>query len=375
MNFSGLKKYLGTFVLAVAVIAVYKTFDNISVILEWFGKLGNLLTPFFISFAIAYLLYPLCLKAEKLMQGSKAAFIHKNRRGLAIAIVYIGLLVVLALIISFIVPIAIKNISDFVNYFPTLMQNITAFLKDFDGFDINNFYSNFSVEKLISHFELSNINKYAAGVMGISSMFMNIVMAFIISVYILLDRHNLKAAVMRVSRLFVKPRAEALIKKYLKSINTFVYKYIVCQLTDALIVFILALVVLSLMRVKYSPIFAALLGICNLIPYFGAIIASVTAIVVTIFTATPGKAVMVGIALLVLQQIDGNVINPALVKDQLSVKPFWVILGILIGGGFFGVLGILFAAPVMALLKLMINDYLTIKELEKSEKSDKSATA
>lgn len=370
MNLNGLKKYLGIFILAVAIIAVYKTFDNFSIILDWFGTLGKLLTPFFISFAIAYLLYPLCLAAERRFEKSKLAFFSKNRRGLAVAAVYVSLLILVALVISFIVPIAAKNISDFVNYFPSLVQNITAFLEDFDfyGLNFSKLTDKFSLEKLISGFELSSINKYAAGVMGISSAILNIAMAFIISVYILLDRHNLKAGAIRVGRLFIRPRAEMLIKKYVKSINTFVYKYISCQLTDAFIVFVLSLIVLSVMRVRYSPIFAALLGICNLIPYFGAIIASVVIIVVTLFTSTIGKAVAVGIAILVMQQLDANVINPALVKDQLSVKPFWVILGILIGGGFFGVLGIFFAAPVMALLKIMFNDYITVKELEKAEK-------
>lgn len=364
MIFSYLKKYLGIFVLAVAIIAVYKTFDNFGAVLGWLGTLSKLLTPFFISFAIAYLIYPLCLRIETGFHKSKLTFLRKNRRGLAIACAYIAVLVVIAIIVSFIVPIAMKSIADLIAYLPTLIPKLTTFARDFDFYGINaeTLFNNISIDKILSHLDLTNINKYAEGVMGISNMLLNIVMGFIISVYILLDRHNLKNGVIRILRLYIKPSTELLIRKYLRSINNFVYKYIVCQFADAIIVFVLALITLSLFRVKYAVALAAMLGVFNLIPYFGAIIAGVIAVIITTFTMSLGKAAIVAVVIVILQQIDSNVINPALVKDQLAVKPFWVILGILIGGGFFGVLGIFFAAPVMALLKVMLNDYLTIKE-------------
>ena len=364
MIFSYLKKYLGIFVLAVAIIAVYKTFDNFGAVLGWLGTLSKLLTPFFISFAIAYLLYPLCLRIETVFHNSKAAFLRKNRRGLAIACTYTAVLIVLALSVSFIVPIAMKSIADLIAYLPTLIPKIADFARDFDFYGINTetLISNISIDKILAQLDLTNINKYAEGVMGISNMLLNIVMGFIISVYILLDRHNLKNGVIRIARLYIKPSTELLVRKYLRSINNFVYKYIVCQFAYAIIVFVLALISLSLLKVKYAVALAAMLGIFNLIPYFGAIIAGVIAVIITAFTMSLGKAAAVAIAIVILQQVDSNVINPALVKDQLAVKPFWVILGILIGGGFFGVLGVFFAAPVMALFKIMLNDYLTIKE-------------
>ncbi len=368
MNFKNLKSYIGIFLLASAIIAVYKLFDNIPYIFSAFGALCKLLTPFFISFAIAYLLYPLCRRAEVLMERSRKASVRKNRRGLAVAAVYLTALLVLVIIFSFIVPIAAKNISDFAVYLPVLTQKIFKAVQDFDfyGLNFDLLIENVSPEKIISSFELNNINKYAEGVMGISNMFLNIFMGIIISVYILLDRHNLKGIAVRVMKLFLAPAVFENIRKYVKIINSFVYQYIVCQLADALIIFALSLIVLLIMRVPYAPVFAALTGLFNLIPYFGAITAGIVTVVTTIFTASIGKALAVAAAVLILQQIDGNIINPALVKDRLSVKPFWVILGILLGGAFFGILGIFFAAPIMAFLKILINDFLTAKEAKKS---------
>lgn len=372
MNFKELKKYLGLFILAVAVIAVYKTFDNFNGIIAFFKRLCGLLTPFFIAFAIAYLLYPLCRRLEARLGRSKRGFIRRGRRGMAVAVVYAGIIAVLAGIIAFIVPLAMRSISDFIAYSPALIKNIITFLRetDFYGFKFDSLLGSITPEKILSKFEVSSIGKYAEGVMGISSSFFNVFMGIIISVYVLLDRSNLKSAFMRVASLAVKPSARGFIRKYALSINTFVYRYIVCQFTDALIVFALSLVVFAAMRIKYATVFAAMLGLCNLIPYFGAIISGVVSTVVTLFVMGPAKACMIAVAILVLQQVDGNIINPALVKDHLNVKPFWVILGILVGGSFFGVLGIFFASPVMALLNVMLNDFLTLKEAQKAARSN-----
>lgn len=370
MSFKELKKYLGIFILATAIIAVYKTFDNFDGIIAFIGRICGLLTPFFISAAIAYLLYPLCRGTEARLERSRHAALRKNRRGIAVAVVYAGIAAVFGGIVAFAVPVAMRSISDFVAYCPVLVKNIIAALRetDFYGLKLEMFFKDITPDKILSKLELSSIGKYAEGVMGISSTFLNVFMGIIISVYILLDRSNLKAAFVRVLRLFIKPNAMAFIRKYFLSINTFVYKYIVCQFTDAFIVFVLSLITLSVMRIKYATVFAVMLGVCNLIPYFGAIIAGVISTVVTLFVMGPAKACAVGISVLVLQQIDGNIINPALVKDSLNVKPFWVILGILIGGSFFGVLGIFFASPVMALLNVMLNDFLNIKEAQKAER-------
>lgn len=364
MKFEYLKKYFGLLALATAIIAVWKLFDNIPLIFSALGSFCKLLMPFFISFAISYLLFPLCRKIETLMKKSKLAYIKKNRRGLAVASSYVAVIAFFAIIVSFIVPVAAKNFSDFIAYLPTLAKNLLTTAQNFDfyGLNFDALVKNISLENIFSHFELTNINKYAAGVMGLSNLFVNIFMGIVISVYILLDRHNLKMTAVRILKLVLSSSAFEGAKNYARLINTFVYNYIICQLADALIIFALMLIVFLVMKVPYAPALAALIGICNLIPYFGALIAGVVTVVTTLFTAPFAKAVAVAAAVLIVQQIDGNIINPALVKDKLSIKPFWVILGILVGGAFFGVLGIFFAAPIMAFLKIVINDFLTAKE-------------
>lgn len=364
MILSYLKKNLGFFIMVVAIIAVYKTFDNFSSIIDWLKTLSKLLTPFFISFAIAYLLYPPCKKIEALFKKSKFSFFRKRCRGLAIFCVYFACFVVLGMIFSFLIPIAVESISDLIDYLPVLIPNIVHYVQNFNFYGINleTIMNTINVDAIVAQLDLANINKYAEGVVAFSSTLFNVIMGVIISVYILLDRSNLRKGVIRIANLYIKPSTAIFAKKYIHSINTFVYKYIVCQFADALIVFVLMLITFSIFRVKYAAALAAFLGVFNLIPYFGAIISGVAVVIITAFTSSPTTAIIVAVAILVLQQLDANIINPAIVKDQLDVKPFWIILGILVGGAFFGPLGVFFAAPVMALLKLMLDDYLSIKE-------------
>ena len=91
-------------------------------------------------------------------------------------------------------------------------------------------------------------------------------------------------------------------------------------------------------------------------------------VLIVLVTNGLGQAAIIGVTLLVLQQIDANVIQPKLVSDSLSVKPLWVILGILIGGAFFGILGIFLAVPVMAVLKIIVLDILDYHEQRSLER-------
>ena len=111
-----------------------------------------------------------------------------------------------------------------------------------------------------------------------------------------------------------------------------------------------------IMGVEYAPILAIFIGVANLVPYFGATVACILSALLTLFTASLSKAVVVAIVLIILQQIDANIIQPKIVKNALKVKPFWVLCGVLVGGGLFGIAGIILAVPVIAFIKIIIED-------------------
>ncbi len=363
-------KYIGIFIIGVLLICVYKTFDNFTNIISFFNLLKEILMPFFIGFAIAFILYKPCCLFEKLYKKTKLKYIQTHVRGISILSVYLSLIILFIIIIQLLIPSIISSFKEFSVQLPSIAESLISYINSFDGinFDPNIVWDFFSFDKIVTFFDLTNVDKYVAGVKGISSVFINGFMAIAISVYILSDRTNLKHISRRIVHIYIPDSKIELIKRYLVKITEYIYKYIYCQLLDACVIFAISFVILLCFRVPYAPVMALILGISNMIPYFGAIIGSVLIVLIVLVTNGLGQAAIIGVTLLVLQQIDANVIQPKLVSDSLSVKPLWVILGILIGGAFFGILGIFLAVPVMAVLKIIVLDILDYHEQRSLER-------
>ena len=195
---------------------------------------------------------------------------------------------------------------------------------------------------------MDNVNKYAKSVMSVGSTLFDIFMGVIISIYILADRNSLKKTFGAIYKSYVPGKMQGSIGQYGRKINEFIQLYISCQLVDALIVFVLSFVALKIINVNYAILLAVIMGLFNLIPYFGAITATIVAAV-----------------LVVLQQIDANLIQPKILSGSLNVRPFWVIFGIIVGGGLFGILGIFLAVPIIALIRIIMIDILDKREKNK----------
>ena len=118
---------------------------------------------------------------------------------------------------------------------------------------------------------------------------------------------------------------------------------------------------MSLLHVKYAVLLGFMIGVFNLIPYFGAIIAIVLAALITIFTGGIGQAIIMTISVTILQQLDANIINPKILGNSLSISPLLVIFAVTIGGEYFGILGMFLAVPVFTVLKIIITDYIEFK--------------
>ena len=110
-------------------------------------------------------------------------------------------------------------------------------------------------------------------------------------------------------------------------------------------------------EVRYALLISLIVGITNMIPYFGPFIGMIPAAIITVFYS-PFKALWVTIFIFLLQQFDGLYLGPKILGIQVGLKPFWIILSILIGGGFFGVWGMLFAVPTAAVIRILLGKYI-----------------
>lgn len=366
-----LTKWIYWFLLAVAVIGVYKILDDFIEIGLWIKNLFRVLRPFIVGILIAYLLYVPCNKIEKIYlnpgKSKKTKNVEKNARRLAVFVVYFVLIVVLVIAIQSIIPIIRNSIVDLANnfqgYYNMAIENYNnlpedSILKKETIVDIVN---NLKQVDLKQYINLDTMAEYAKGAISVASKVFEFFIAIIISIYILLERDEMLQFAKKMGNAMFKKSTYIKVENYLKKTNSIFLNFIAGQIYDAIIVSIITSIAMIILKVKYAVLLGIMIGIFNLIPHFGAIIAVILAGLITILTGGIGKAITMLIVITILQQIDANIINPKILGDSVEISPLLVLFAITIGGAYFGVWGMFLAVPIFAVLKLFITDFIEYK--------------
>lgn len=364
-------KWLYWFSLAIAVIIVYKLLDNFTAIGEFLSNLAGILMPFLIGILIAYILYIPCKKIEKCYKKTKIKFLNKHARGLSILTIYLIILLILFILINVILPPIIESITDLISRLPEYYKGITSTLNDLpeDSFwvkinakEIVNSISKIDFAKYIS---VENITGYIKGVISVASGLFDVFVTVVISIYVLRDREKILNALKKATSSMFKEETYETISNYFEKTNKIFFNFISGQLIDALIVGIVITIAMLIMKIEYATLLGFLIGLFNLIPFFGAIVAVAISAFITICTGGIAQAIWMTIVVVILQQIDANIINPKIIGDKLEMSPILVIFSVTFAGAYFGVLGMFLAVPIVAMLKLIINDYLDFEKRRK----------
>ena len=173
-------------------------------------------------------------------------------------------------------------------------------------------------------------------------------------------------------RAIFKKETYETIDKYFTKANQIFFTFISSQLLDAVIVGILTTIAMMILKVKYAPLIGFTIGLFNMIPYIGAIVAVSIGILVTFITGGFGKALAMAIVVIILQQIDANIINPKIIGSSLEISPLLVIFSITIGGAYFGILGMFLAVPIAVVLKIGLTDFVDARNKIKDEEEKRS---
>lgn len=364
-------KWLYWFVFAVAVIVVYKTLDNFKDITDWLKGILDVLMPFIVGIFISYILYIPCKKIESIYSKSKVKLIKKKARGLSVFTVYLIALILLTLVIQFIVPTLATSITDLANnlvgYYNNTIENFNNIPEDsiLRKIDINKIAENLSNIKIEEFINIETIMEYAKGALGIATGIFDFFVSLIVSVYVLIERTQILQFIKKLSNAIFKEKTYNTIGKYFNNTNAVFFKFLSSQLLDAIIVGILTSIAMMILGVKYAILLGFLIGLSNLIPYFGAIVGIGITIIITIFTGGITQAIWLAIVVIILQQIDANIINPKIVGDSLKISPLLVIFAVTVGGAYFGMFGMFLAVPIFTVLKIFIEDYIEYKNCRK----------
>lgn len=364
-------KWLAAFIFCVAVIAVYKTFDNLSNVLSGIGTVLSAFSPFVAGFVIAYLLNIPAKRIEKLFQRAKKQGIKKRAWGISILIVYLLSIAIVALVLGALLPALYRNILDLYNNLPSYASVIEKWLNDFEivkrfevfgenGVDLPDIVNN-----IFKSIDMTQFGKYAQGVFSMTSGVLNSFIAIIASVYMLLSKEKLTNGFLRLLKAIFKQETVTSMVVHARRINDVFTNYLYSRLICSAVMAVVCGAVLSIMKVKYAVILGLFIGAMDMIPYFGSIIACVITALVTLITGGFWKMVWTSVVLLVLQQIDGNVLGPKIMGESLEISPLLIVLAVSVGGTLFGFVGMLLSVPVVAIVRTIAMEYLEEYEAKK----------
>lgn len=371
------KKWIYWFLLGVALIVVYKALDNFTNVSEVIGGFFNVIAPFLVGVFIAYLLYVPCQKFENIFLKSKSKFIKRKARTLSIATVYLIAVLILIILINVILPVVWESVIDFIN---NIQNYYTMAIDRYNSLPDSSFLKSDVVNETIAnvqhidikqYFQFDTIVSYAMKAVNAVTGIVNIFVALIVSVYVLSERTKILRFFKRLAEAIFKENTYKNIDKYYNHSNEIFFKFIASQFMDAIIVGILVTIAMSIMGIKYAPLLGFFIGLFNIIPYVGAIIAVSVSALITLITGGFTQAIWMLIVVVILQQIDANIINPKIVGQSLEVSPLLVLLAVTVGGAYFGMLGIFLAVPVAAIIKIITEDYVNYKLAKKQLQKNK----
>ncbi len=371
-----LKKWIWWFTLITASVLAYKTTDNLRGVFSGIGDLVAIFAPFIIGFVITFLLYAPCNALEGVLKKSRFRVFSKGARFLSVTVCYLLFLAAVAGLLVLLLPAFYNAISAVVKAFPGYYEEVAARiaamsepgglierlnLKDtlktvYDG----------AYQMLVSLANPENILTAFRGILSVASSFLNVIMAIIVSVYMMAQRESLLRGVKSLLGVCMNERLMGSLTAYIHKTARIFYKYLYGAVTDAVVVAVVMSIGFRLFDLPGAVLLGCLIGFMNIIPYFGAFIGGCVAVLVALFTKNIYTAIGVAVYVIVMQQLDGNVLQPRIIGNSVGLRPIYVLLAVTVGGGLFGFWGILLGVPVMAVVLMLLHDFIDYRKQKKA---------
>lgn len=347
------KQYFHLFIVGVFVVLIQTFLQYNNELTSIVGHIVSSITPFIYAIFIAVLVSPLV----KILENKV-----RMRRSLSIGISLIIVFAVIIGLILIIIPNIINSISDLVEKFPTMLTSLTSnaeylinFLKEknllfFDPKEIENNLISFTKTNL------GNFKNLAFGLgAGVLRSLMGVINFFIgvfISLYLMYSKEYFMEFLENILLLFTTKSKARYGVEFVRKVNDVFLKYILGRILTSTVVGFLVFLVLLIAKVPYALLSGVMVGIGNMIPYVGSIVAGTIATFL-ILLAAPLKVVYLFIAIGIGQAVDGFVIGPKIMEESVGMSSFWTIVAVMVCGSFFGPLGMFLGVPVFVVIKFI----------------------
>lgn len=327
------------------------------------GRIFRILSPIIYGLVIAYLLEPIVnFWDRKLRSRLKSEGIA---HGISICIALIMALVIVSGLILLVLPRLLESIKIIIDSFPFYIEQIQSTAEGL----LNRYpellaVSGEAYDRMMTHMEnwISTelvpqmniwLSRLTTGIIGIFNSLFNLLIGIIVSVYVLMSREKFAGQGKKLLYALMKPRVANNIITILRQSNRIFGGFISGKLIDSLIIGIICFIGLYLMKTPYMVLVSVIVGVTNIIPFFGPYIGAVPSAFLILLVDWK-QCIYFVIFIVILQQVDGNIIGPKILGNSTGLSAFWVVFSILLGGGLFGFAGMLLGVPVFAVIYYMI---------------------
>lgn len=354
-----------------AAVALFMALSNLSVVAAAWDKIIGVLSPFIYAFALAFILNRPMMWFERTIFKSS-----QNKRGLAILYVYIITAIVLSVLFSAVIPqlgLSISYIIDSMPEFFVKTYNYTMkLLNEFHWSrqliaEIEKLWS--TVMNTITQFSISALPGVLNFTFSLGGTAVDLIMILIISVYMLSGKERLLFQFKKATYAYLSNENAKAMVDLAHRANFMFSEFIIGKLIDSTIIGILAFIGMMFIYPSYAVLIAVIIGVTNMIPFFGPFIGAIPCGFI-LLVVSPMSAVIFAIFVFALQQFDGNILGPKILGDSLGLSPIWVLAGILIGNGLFGLVGMLIGVPSFAVIYSLVSENMSVKLKSKGIEAD-----
>lgn len=365
------KKWVSYTIATCSAVILYMLLSNIDSISEGFSSFYSFMRPVVTGLIIAYIFNPV----SKLFEDHVFKKVKNEGTKWKLSVGFSILTILIAVILLFValIPQLVDSIATFAGNLGGYVDALQELLREYEddnflGLNIGSIAN--MGDKILSSFSAnftSNMGNVVNTSANIGKSFFDLVLAFILAVYLLLDKNRLQSGISNLLRLVMRPERFEAAGDFVRRCNDIIIRYISFDIVDGIIVGIVNAIFMLIAGMPYAVLISVIVGITNLAPTFGPIVGAVIGGFILVLVK-PWYGLAFIIFTVIIQTIDGYILKPKLFGESLGVSPLMILVSIILGGRLFGVGGILLAIPFAAIIDFVYRDYCLKKLEEKHSK-------
>ena len=377
-------KWFGLFLVLISAAVVYLLIINLDDIFSGFMFMLSVLKPVIYGAIIAYLLNPLTkmyyrllLKGYEKKGKSPSDKTVRIMESMTIVFALLTGVLIIAILCWIVIPQLITTVislietvpsqaNDYYNYITDKIQSnkyIASRMQD-TALQATKYMDNIMNNDLFPWLKselLPNLNIYAKqfanGVMSFINVLYNLFIGIIVAIYLLKGKRVFAAQAKKITYGVCRKKTADTIIHYVRISNNMFSGFISGKIVDSTIIGIICFVLMTIFRMPYALLVSVIVGVTNVIPVFGPYIGAIPSALL-ILLVSPVQALYFIILVAILQQVDGNIIGPAILGESTGLSAFWVLFSILFFGGFWGIVGMLVGCPLFAVIYTIAKDFI-----------------